>query len=73
MNIIHARLLSVQADIDDYVQTQTMNNADTLPLPPIEVMKSINYDNKHPRKLNVLVMGGSVTMGVVCHINPVTT
>jgi hypothetical protein len=73
LDIIHARLLSVQADVDTYIQNNK-NTADKLPpLPPLEVMKTINNDNKHPRKLNVLVMGGSVTMGVVCHINPVTT
>ena len=75
LDIIHARLLSVQADVDTYIQNNM--NADKLPpplMPPLEVMKRINNNNnKHPRKLNVLVMGGSVTMGVVCHINPVTT
>ena len=71
LDIIHSRLVSVQADVDTYI---LMNNDKLpLPLPPLEVMKSINNNSKHPRKLNVLVMGGSVTMGVVCHINPVTT
>jgi hypothetical protein len=74
LDIIYARLLAVQADVDTYIQSnKNKDDKLPLPLPPLEVMKTINNDNKHPRKLNVLVMGGSVTMGVVCHINPVTT
>lgn len=68
LDIVHARLLSVQAHVESYI----LRNNGKLPL-SLEVMKSsINNNDKHPRRLNVLVMGGSVTMGVACHINPVT-
>ena len=69
LSVIHQRLQFLQSEKDNY---RKMNNLQPTDEVPLDVMKKINDDPKAPRKLNVLVMGGSVTMGVVCHINPVT-
>ena len=70
LDVIYRRLQSIQVEVDAYREKNGLKSKD--PIPP-DVMKNINSNPKLPRKLNILVMGGSVTMGVVCHINPVTT
>ena len=75
MDVIRRRLASIRDDVDAHSVRE--NGRTTSPdgdvvRPPADVMARINGDPKHPRKLNVVVMGGSVTMGVVCHVNPAT-
>lgn len=70
LDVLHRRLKAIQVEVDGYRSKNNLQSTD--PIPP-DVMKNINKNAKLPRKLNILVMGGSVTMGVVCHINPVTT
>ncbi|KAL9182251.1 hypothetical protein ACHAXT_012903 [Thalassiosira profunda] len=70
LDVLHRRLKAVHAEVDAYRQKKGLTADDPI---PSEEMKNINKNPKLPRKLNILVMGGSVTMGVVCHINPVTT
>lgn len=69
LNVIQRRLIFLRNEMDRYRQKNNLSPQDEI---PIEAMKAINDDPKAPRRLNLLVMGGSVTMGVVCHINPVT-
>jgi len=68
LNVIQRRLHFLQSEMERYRQMNHLQPKDAIPL---EAMKKINEDPKAPRKLNLLIMGGSVTMGVVCHINPV--
>lgn len=68
LNVIQRRVHFLQTEMDRYRQKNNLSSQDEI---PIEAMKAINDDPKAPRRLNLLVMGGSVTMGVVCHINPV--
>ncbi|KAL7435777.1 hypothetical protein ACHAXH_004180 [Discostella pseudostelligera] len=70
LDIIHRRLTSIFDQVHAYQHQHNLNVDDEI---PTEEMKRINSNPNHPRKLNILVMGGSVTMGVVCHVNPVTT
>ena len=70
LDILHRRLSSIYDEVQSYHGQYELGPDDDIPL---EEMKRINDNPNHPRKLNILVMGGSVTMGVVCHINPVTT
>ncbi len=71
LNILHKRWTAVQQEIDSY---RTKNNlSPTDPIDPKTIEKLQNSIPNAPRKLNILIMGGSVTMGVVCHLNPVTT
>jgi len=71
LDILYKRLVAIQSEVDNYKKEKNLkSNEDVV---PEEIMKRINTNTKLPRKLNVLVMGGSVTMGVVCHINPVTS
>ena len=67
MDVLHRRYESIRRDVLEHSRNSMED------VVPSDVMRNINDDMKHPRKLNVMVMGGSVTMGVVCHINPVTT
>lgn len=69
LDIVHHRLISMHNEIQSF---KNDNDDGIMPADEI-IMKRINANPEHPRKLNILVMGGSVTMGVVCHINPVTT
>ena len=70
LDILYKRLMAIQSEVDNYKKEKNLKSNDVV---PEEVMKRINTNTKLPRKLNILVMGGSVTMGVVCHINPVTS
>ncbi|KAL7532063.1 hypothetical protein ACHAXR_004407 [Thalassiosira sp. AJA248-18] len=70
LGVLYRRLKSIQTEVDNYRQKNSLKPEDSI---PANVLKNINNNPKLPRKLNILVMGGSVTMGVVCHINPVTT
>lgn len=68
LEVIYKRWRFIQEEVDAYrVQNNLADGAD---LPP-KVLDDIHKNQKIPRPLNVLVMGGSVTMGVVCHVNPV--
>ncbi len=71
LDVVHRRLTSIHDEIRSYqkMQRDVQNDDDRI---PIDELRRIDDSPSHPRKLNVLVMGGSVTMGVVCHINPVT-
>ena len=73
MDVLHRRWKAIQTEVDNYAHRDneggSNGSGEDTTVPP-DVMKRINDDPKLPRKLNVLVMGGSVTMGVVCHINP---
>ena len=71
LDILYKRLMAIQSEVDNYKKEKNLKSNEDIV--PEEVMKRINTNAKLPRKLNVLVMGGSVTMGVVCHINPVTS
>ena len=74
LDIVYRRLNAIQSEVDTYRKgKQSAKTEENDIIIPPDVMKRINENKKLPRKLNVLVMGGSVTMGVVCHINPVTT
>jgi hypothetical protein len=70
LTVIQRRLLFIQSEMDAYRQQHNLDPTEDI---PSEAMKTINNHPNAPRKLNVLIMGGSVTMGVVCHINPVTS
>ena len=70
LDILYKRLKGIQSEVDAYREQNKLSPNDGI---PSDVMKRINSNTKLPRRLNILVMGGSVTMGVVCHINPVTT
>ena len=70
LDVLYRRLKSIQNEVDNYKRANNLKEEDAM---PPDAMKNINKNSKLPRKLNILVMGGSVTMGVVCHINPVTT
>ena len=67
--VVQRRLDAIRAKADEYRSKNGLGAADPI---PDGAWRSINDDKTLPRRLNVLVMGGSVTMGVVCHINPVT-
>eukprot|EP00581_Thalassiosira_minuscula_P005440 CAMPEP_0183745746 /NCGR_PEP_ID=MMETSP0737-20130205/66402_1 /TAXON_ID=385413 /ORGANISM="Thalassiosira miniscula, Strain CCMP1093" /LENGTH=775 /DNA_ID=CAMNT_0025981425 /DNA_START=130 /DNA_END=2457 /DNA_ORIENTATION=+ len=70
LDVLYRRWKAVQTEVNAY---QKSNNLPPDQPIPEAAMKHINGKLHLPRKLNILVMGGSVTMGVVCHINPVTT
>lgn len=70
LGVIQRRLNFLQTEMDRYRKANNMQRHEMI---PPEVMKEINANPDSPRKLNLLIMGGSVTMGVVGHINPVTS
>ena len=68
LDVMYKRWKFIQDKVNAYrAKSNLTSNA---PIPP-NVLHDIHKDEKIPRPLHVLVMGGSVTMGVVCHINPV--
>ncbi|KAL7495395.1 hypothetical protein ACHAWT_003895 [Skeletonema menzelii] len=69
LNVIQRRLQFLQTEMDQYRQSNNLQPHEEIPM---DAIKEMNEDPKAPRKLNLLIMGGSVTMGVVGHINPVT-
>jgi hypothetical protein len=69
LDVIYKRWKFIQNEVDSY---RSKNNIPADNAVPPNVMEDIHKNPKIPRPLNVVVMGGSVTMGVVCHINPVT-
>ncbi|KAL7548471.1 hypothetical protein ACHAWF_011785 [Thalassiosira exigua] len=70
LDVIYKRWRSLESAVAAHRRKNGLKPEEPVPL---DAMKRINAGVTHPRKLNVLVMGGSVTMGVVCHVNPVTT
>ena len=70
LDVVFRRLKAIQMEVDLFREKNGLKAEEPL---PDNALKNINSNRKLPRKLNILVMGGSVTMGVVCHINPVTT
>ena len=68
LDIMYKRLKFLQDAVNEYKAKNNLGSGDVVPK---NVLQKIQEDPKTPRPLNVLVMGGSVTMGVVCHINPV--
>lgn len=70
LDIMFKRLKFIQDAVGEYKAKSNLGSGDVV---PHNILKNIQEDPKIPRPLNVLVMGGSVTMGVVCHINPVIT
>jgi lysophospholipase L1-like esterase len=70
LHVIQRRLHFLQSEMNTYRQQHNLKPTDEIPR---DAIKTMNKHPNAPRKLNVLIMGGSVTMGVVCHINPVTS
>jgi lysophospholipase L1-like esterase len=70
LGVLQRRLTFIQSEMDSYRIKNNLQPNDTI---PDEAMKIINENPNAPRKLNLLIMGGSVTMGVVGHINPVSS
>jgi len=66
--ILYHRWKAVQSQLDEYRETFQLALDD--PIDP-QVMSDIQKDPDLPPKLSILVMGGSVTMGVVGDWNPV--
>lgn len=69
LDVMYKRWEFIQNKIDAYKANKNLPADATV---PSDVLDGIHKDPKIPRPLNVLAMGGSVTMGVVCNINPVT-
>lgn len=69
LDIIYKRLTFIRKEVDAYRKKNNIQRSEEI---PSNALQDIQKNPKIPRKLNVLVMGGSVTMGVVCHINPVS-
>jgi hypothetical protein len=69
LDVMYKRWKFIQEEVDSYRSKNNIPAADAV---PPNILEDIHKNPKIPRPLNVVVMGGSVTMGVVCHINPVT-
>jgi hypothetical protein len=69
LDVVYKRLRFIKDEVDAYRAKNNLGSDESV---PSNVIQDIYKNPKLPRPLNVLVMGGSVTMGVVCHINPVT-
>eukprot|EP00804_Cyclotella_cryptica_P023088 CCRYP_000332-RA/>CCRYP_000332-RA protein AED:0.27 eAED:0.27 QI:273/1/1/1/1/1/2/314/757 len=70
LDVIYKRWEFIQNEVEAY---RVKNNLDWGKSIPPNVLQDIQNNPKIPRKLNIVVMGGSVTMGVVCNVNPVTS
>eukprot|EP00581_Thalassiosira_minuscula_P005979 CAMPEP_0183735836 /NCGR_PEP_ID=MMETSP0737-20130205/47727_1 /TAXON_ID=385413 /ORGANISM="Thalassiosira miniscula, Strain CCMP1093" /LENGTH=767 /DNA_ID=CAMNT_0025969687 /DNA_START=103 /DNA_END=2406 /DNA_ORIENTATION=+ len=70
LDILYRRLKSIRVEVDAYRKKKYLRMNEPI---PEKVMQTINANPNHPRKLHVVVMGGSVTMGVLCHFNPSTS
>lgn len=69
LDVIYKRWKFIQEEVEAYRVKNQLGAEEKIPL---NILQEIQNNPKIPRTLNILVMGGSVTMGVVCHINPVT-
>ncbi|KAL7478763.1 hypothetical protein ACHAW6_004520 [Cyclotella cf. meneghiniana] len=70
LDVIYKRWKFIQNEVDAYRASHNIESVESI---PPDVLQDIHNNPTIPRKLNVLVMGGSVTVGVVCNINPVTS
>lgn len=69
LDVMYKRFMFIQNEVDSY---RKKNNLESDTDVPLNVLQDIQKSDKIPRPLHVVVMGGSVTVGVVCNINPVT-
>ena len=69
LDVMYKRFTFIQNEVDSYRKKNNLANDAEVPL---NVLQDIQKSDKIPRPLHVVVMGGSVTVGVVCNINPVT-